>query len=483
MTLIAALAISAASATTPADKYGECIDTSKTQNYTMQDYDGNRTIWAPGLFCKGKTALLSMQSGILTVNPDGSGSFDGTAKVVSGGCGKFDNTEWDVSYEVDGTDPKYWKKPNPPAGFPYQLGILKNGVATYGSYTLTFDNYPNNNDYGHQVGVRGNVKDDDLGGAVWFDWWLKKDGCLLRDGHGDFNFDLECIPPQNDCPIDGDLAGGYNVHTCGDFTASGSDIQGKAAIGGTMDVSGYGIGSGLGAPAGTVLAVGGDLHGTSSQVYAGDAEVDGHCYTDESFGTPSGSLSCYTDTYEASAACDGLCAAADYLAGEDNSNCWITAQNWGAIEISTSGDAICNLDLDAADAAFASWVQNINGITVSGDSGATVVINVKSAHGNHIWGKNGSFNLQGGITAHDILWNFGCNDYCPDSLGSVNIKGSLLAPSCDMEFNNGSIDGQYVVGSHKGNGQFHDYRFKGEVCPTDDDGNGDGKGDHGDYDQ
>lgn len=487
ITSIAALALSTAYATTPADKYGECGDYQKqTQSYDMQDYNGHRTIWAPGLFCKRKTALLSMQSGVLTLNPDGSGSFEGKAKVVSGGCGTFDGTVWDVSYDVNGTDPKYSKGPSAPAGYPWQLGLVENGEMSYGNWTMYFDNYPNNNDYGHQAGVRANVKDNDLGGAFWFDYWLKKNGYLIRDGKGDFNFDLECRPPENnDCPTDGGLgdADGYNVFTCGDFTGHNSDIQGKAAIGGNMDVSGYGVGSGLGAGSGTVLSVAHDLDFHNGQVYGGDAEVGGYCNT-SSLGTPHGSLTCGSSgVFDAGDSCDDLCDVSGYIGAKDNTNCSITVHAWGQVDINATGDAVCNLDLDKVAADFADYVWNgwINGITVNAGYGDTVLINVTSDNGNDIWGKNGSFNLSGGVKANSVVWNFPCGGFCPSDayspLSGVQIKGSILAPSCHTHFNNGAIDGQYIVKSHNGNGQFHSYDFDGDICI--DDGKG-GKG-RGEY--
>ena len=472
MTGISLLAITfaTANATTPAQKYGECADTSVTQKYEMKDYNGKRTIWGPKMFCKKETAEFTMTSGHLTVNPDGSGYFTGKAKLVKGGsCVHLNGTSWDVKYTVSATDPKYKKRAGKePNGYPWQLGIVKDGEIANGSWRVTFDNYPNNNDYGHQVGVGANDKDQDLGGAFWLDFWTKKDGKLQRDGKGDFNFDLKCVPPEDDCPTDGDLGavGHYNVFVCEDFEGHGSEIRGTAAVGNYMNVSGYGVGVDAKNPKGNILDVGNKLEFHNGQVYNGNARV-GYYYNVSNFGIPNGDLKKDANTFDAGDYCDDVCDIAGYLADLNNTDCTVKVEEWGAVSIKAGKSAVCDLDLNKVSNKFADWVWNgwINGITVDAPHGATVVINVSGDK--DIWGKTGQFNMQGGVTAHDIIWNFGCDATCPGDLSGVGIKGSLLAPSCKVNFNNGHIDGQYAVYNHYGNGEFHNFVFKGDICIDD----------------
>ncbi|MBX2803364.1 MAG: choice-of-anchor A family protein [Myxococcales bacterium] len=439
--------------------------------YAMTDYNGRRVIWAPSLFCKGKTALLSMESGTLELSPDGTGHFDGLAQVVRGGNCTGTNLQgslWDVSYEVEPPAPNTVEKGNNTSGEDWQLGIVVDGVMTHEDLRVTFSNAPSSLRYGHQVGVGANVKDGDLGGAFWFDWLLEEvseySSVSLASGHGDFNFDLECQP--TDCPTDGSLgpANGLNVLTCGDFTGHGSDIAGAAAVGGHMDVSGYGIGAQSDVD-GPVLSVGGDLSLHNGQIYNGDGEVAGDCDT-SSLGVPDGELTCnQPDVFDADAACDTMCELADHLAAQTPSNCEVTAYRWGNVELHTEGtQAVCDLDLDAVADGLDPWVTALTGLTVHGQHGATVVVNVRGDA--DLWGKNGAFVLAGGLRNTGVLWNFGCgNEHCPSEVRNVSVQGSLLAPACDLEFDNGHIDGQYVVRSHVGNGQFHNVLFDGDACP------------------
>jgi len=447
---------------------------SVTSVYEMVDYDGHRTIWAPGLFCDNKLTLMSMKDGELTVNPDGTGSFAGTAEVLQGGdCGNyaFDGTTWDVSY---GIDPKALntvdKDPN---GNPWQLGLVVSGsmkdTAT-GNQEITFTNKPSSRLYGHQVGLGANPIDNDneWGGAFWFDYSFAHPAGTTRTGHGDFNFDLTCNRTITGCPTSGDLGvEDFNVHVCHDFSASGSDSQGAMAVGGSATISGYGVAS-KSASNGIGLTVGATLTATSGQVYNGDAEA-GSCSIDPSFNVLNGSQSCMVTG--AGADCTDVCQTSNYIASLATNNCTVTPKKWGGVQVDVSGDpAVCDFDTDAIAAKFAEgwvWKGWINGITINGNNADTVIINVTGHE--DIWGKTGSFNLNG-VSANAIVWNFGCsNDICstktPWELSNVGIKGSLMAPDCDVEFKNGHIDGQYIVNDHTGGGQFHDFVFDGDICP------------------
>ena len=245
-----------------------------------------------------------------------------------------------------------------------------------------------------------------------------------------------------------------------------------------MNVSAYGVGSrSRRQAAGTSCSPSaGDLDFHNGQVYGGDAAAHGgYCNDLELRYAQRAALTCParpTCTI-AAADCGEMCdIAGASWPSKDNTNCDITVHPWGAVEIDADGDAVCDLDLDRVAAGFADYVWKglINGMTVKGDRGSTVVINVTSDNGNDIWGKNGSFNLHG-VEASDVIWNFGCDSFCPSDahspLAGVGIKGTLLAPSCHTYFNNGHIDGQYIVKSHSGNGEFHDFGFDGDICIDD----------------
>jgi choice-of-anchor A domain-containing protein len=45
------------------------------------------------------------------------------------------------------------------------------------------------------------------------------------------------------------------------------------------------------------------------------------------------------------------------------------------------------------------------------------------------------------------------------------VKGTVFAPHAALDFDNGAIDGQVVVASITGTGEFHDHAFTGDLCP------------------
>lgn len=268
--------------------------------------------------------------------------------------------------------------------------------------------------------------------------------------------------PTPSCPTDGSLGSNVNVYTCGDFTGHGSDAEGFMVIGGDMDVSGYGIASNANPSSLNVLRVGGDLTASDAQVYGGNARVGGTCTTTNlGFSNPSAGLTCGA-TLDVADDCTDYCAVADYVADLADQNCTVTYQPWGGVDISASGQAVCTLDLDQLPAT----ATNIPALTVTAGPNDTVMVNVVGTRS--LWASNGSMDLYG-VSANQVLWNFGCSatTTCP-SIRSISVKGSLLAPSCAVDFDNGHIDGQYIVGSHEGNGQFHKFGFHGDICVDDD---------------
>ncbi|MEN0060810.1 MAG: collagen-binding domain-containing protein [Myxococcota bacterium] len=465
--------------------------------YEMVDYNAHssnqthRTIWAPNLFCDGQRALFSAKPGNTLVvnpadhpdtnvsNPGSTGTFTGQFELVAGAnCTDSlasHGTVWDVSYTITNADMNTGPKGSRNDPTQYQLGLVTNGSIKNDHLDLEvkFSNKPTNLQYGHQVGLGANDKEtNEFGGAFWFVWDLFDNAThpatLLDGGHGDFNFDLVCLNSPS-CPTDGGLgpAAPYNVYTCEEFYGRYSDIGGRAAIGDYMDVIGFGIGTATTPGSTPILSVGGDLWFSNGQIYNGDGEVGGTCHT-SSLGVPDGTLTCHDPyAFDASDACDdnSLCDIANFLSSQTDTGCTVTYNMWsGQVDIATTGDyASCTLNLDMARGIFKPWVSVINGITVSGQHGATVIINVEGS--SDLWGQNGSFNLNGGLQNDTVLWNFGCNGYCPSEIKNVSVQGSLLAPSCHMTFNNGHIDGQYIVGSHSGSGEFHNVSFGGDICP------------------
>ncbi len=481
---------------------GVC-DPYTASNYEMVDFDGHRTIWGKKLFCDGN-ALFSAVEGQNSLhldyvehpnahipNPGSEGSFSGVFELVDDGCGEHESPNvpvsehsiWNVSYHVDApaTNTDHYGTRN--VEDEYQLGVVSNGVMTSGDFEITFTNKPSDLSKGHQIGFGANDKEThDFGGAFWFHYTLKNMGHVVKSGHGDFNFDLVCAPKI--CPTDdGGLgADGFGVYVCEDFHAQYSDSQGAVAIGGDAKFKFYGIASLADNGNGVGLTVGGNLDANNSQVSNGLAEAGtcnqaggGTTDTDNTFTVVDGALACHVT--DAGPDCSNRCEVANYLSSLNDTDCHVDVKPWGQVDITVTGDsAVCTLDTDSALGTF-QWVWNnwINGISITGNNPSTVIVNVTG--GSDIWGKSGQFWLNN-VAANAVVWNFGCNNQlCDDtedahgnalnplSISNVGVKGSLVAPDCNVNFANGHIDGQYIVNEHKGNGQFHDFLFTGDICP------------------
>ena len=81
--------------------------------------------------------------------------------------------------------------------------------------------------------------------------------------------------------------------------------------------------------------------------------------------------------------------------------------------------------------------------------GATALINVP---GDEAAVRDLGLRLRGADAGH-ILWNFYQAELL--TVSGVGLKGSILAPSAHLDFNNGTIAGTVVADSMAGNGQFN----------------------------
>ncbi|MFK7927165.1 MAG: choice-of-anchor A family protein [Myxococcota bacterium] len=450
----------------------------------MSDYNGSRTIWAPNLFCSGKTALLTMQSGELSYQEDlSSGSFTGKAKVVSGGCGTFDATVWDVSFDMDekasNTVPKYnsGNAGQSANKDDWHLFIVDNGVMTSGAHRVTFTNMPSSLKYGNQIGDYANVKDADFGGAFWFNWTREEyvSGCWVSkaSGNGDFNYDLAatCAPGPS-CPVSSGEplgpASDYNVYTTSWMDVWNADIGGRAAVGTWAKLANYGLNTAGGS--GTVFSVADNVTATNSQLYGGDGEAGGTCSL-TNFGTPNGDMDCsVSGAFDAgsTANTDALDDILDWLAVQPEGTNSASVNRWWPQLIIDGDDSsdlnIVNVDTCAIEAEIQTnfpWASNIQGWDIKGKSGSTLVINLE---GNcpDMFFQNGYMGVSG-VGNTDVLW--AVHDMTDLDIRNVSLQGSLLAPNTDVTFDNGNIDGQLISASLKGTGEAHLVSFAGDICP------------------
>jgi choice-of-anchor A domain-containing protein len=271
------------------------------------------------------------------------------------------------------------------------------------------------------------------------------------------------VPPDDTCPTtDGGLGGAtpYNVVVFGDYVGTSTDVEGKTAVGGSAVFTNMGLGSVLTPFAGDVLSVKGTLTATSGQVYGGDARVGGTCST-STFNILNGALTCNDPTTFDAGTLEGeMMDLAGYL-NTIPANGDVFTTSWGDVAL-VGYDPVQNvfdLDLDAVETGFSVWVTLITGFTIDIPAGSTAIVNVRGNTG--IFMQTGSFNLVG-ATANDVLYNFGTAVAL--DIQSVGVKGSVLAPWADVDFDSAHIDGTLVVAGLTGTGESHQYLFDQDIC-------------------
>lgn len=247
------------------------------------------------------------------------------------------------------------------------------------------------------------------------------------------------------------VASDYNVFTLGDFNQQSTDIEGKLAAGGNITFTNNSIGTRLAANSGNVVVAGNNLSLSNGQVNNGNA-VYGGSASISSEGFPNGKL-IKGKPIDFIAAGEELRSLSKNLAAI-TANGKTKVESWGGINLTGSDSQYNIFNLDGA------ALSKANNFQISSNAGSTVVVNIS---GTTVSLQNFGFNING-TDKQNILYNF----YEATSLtaSGIGIQGSILAPNAKFQFNNGHINGNVVVASLTGNGESHNYLFKGNMPPT-----------------
>src|SRR6202035_5655050 len=90
--------------------------------------------------------------------------------------------------------------------------------------------------------------------------------------------------------LDLGAANDFSVFIHNNFNASFSDVQGRLAVGGNANITGYSVGDALASNGGDTLVVGGDLNLSNGQVNHGDIAVGGAANIAQNVGIPNGAV-------------------------------------------------------------------------------------------------------------------------------------------------------------------------------------------------
>ncbi len=254
-------------------------------------------------------------------------------------------------------------------------------------------------------------------------------------------------------------AANYNAFVYKDFQATSSDVEGRLAAGGNVDISNYSVnikGSTQLYPETDkypALVVGGNLNFTSGSI-AGDVYVGGS-YTPTGTGTITNGVANIggASPIDFDAEFTHLTNLSKQLSLlETNSTAtdkWSTQYLQGAGENSLKGD-LHVFSLDASDMLFTDYLLS------DIDKGDTVLFNIAGADITTSWGNFGGSDFSLKNISDNILFNF----FEAETLQiNAALYGSILAPKADIKAPTGVIWGQVIANSWTGNTQINDNPF------------------------
>jgi choice-of-anchor A domain-containing protein len=271
----------------------------------------------------------------------------------------------------------------------------------------------------------------------------------------------------------------------GNLSQTYGSIQGNAYVGGTATLNGVGsvqnlaVGGSLNDTSGTIsgnVYVGGaqtnlssgvtingslSLTGANSQLNAGsnggsspsaiyvtssttvnDPSYWAHVQTSGAPATPATPLDVFGTSTDVTNASTSLTA----LSGATN-----ISSSGGTINITLSSNGLNVIDLNLTNGATINSINitNANGVTPTG-----LIINV---NGNNINFTGGSFNYPSGLSASNVLYNFGNATSITGS--GYGFLGTVLAPLATVNFSNGNINGDVIAANYTGTAQVNDPGF------------------------
>jgi choice-of-anchor A domain-containing protein len=237
-----------------------------------------------------------------------------------------------------------------------------------------------------------------------------------------------------------ETAADFNLFVLKDMAYRGSDTEGRVAVGGNANLTGYSVGDKE--PASQVnLVVGGNLTTNGGSV-KGKAIVGGTVSTtsyDASGIQPAGTpvpvnfasegarlvaLSSFLDTYANTGTVDSVCYGAP-----GSNGCQVT--------FNATAAGLNVFDIDTF------LLSDTNTININLGAGSTVLINVSGTNVR----LDGGMALNGGGTSQ-VLFNF--HDATSFVVGNMDLRGSALAASAAYTGGGGVINGQLIVDSFTG---------------------------------
>jgi choice-of-anchor A domain-containing protein len=281
-------------------------------------------------------------------------------------------------------------------------------------------------------------------------------------------------------------ATGYNAFIFSNFTESGTDSEGRIAVGGNFAPSngGFTIASQRGSDkAGTYdLVVGGNYTNIYNVLGGGDLFVGGNMnwtdptlqnnayvngnVTNSSYGSVGGTLY-YGGNYSSTGVLNHakmnapMAMPIDFLSVQTSLDSLSNslASQAANTTVAVAYNTYTMTGTDKTLNVFNLTDSNFNGstINISAPSGSTVVINVAGASDSF---NGGSINFSG-VSAKDVIFNFAIAKSL--ALANIGFNGTILAPYATVNTTFGQLNGQLIANNVNGTMELHDVAFQGTL--------------------
>jgi choice-of-anchor A domain-containing protein len=280
-------------------------------------------------------------------------------------------------------------------------------------------------------------------------------------------------------------ASNYGVFTLGNFTETGTDSQGRVAVGGNFapaNGGGFTIASQMSDPAGVYdLVVGGNYTNNGYSMGGGDAWVGGNMNwnnvslphnayvngtaTNNGGGSVGGTIyagACAEPGYISCKVSAPTAAPINFLSAQTNLDTVSSTLEATAANGTVSFDGYSTYTLTGTSSSlnvFDLTNSSYNGATINitAPAGSTVIVNVPGT-ADSISG--GSINLNG-VTDANVIFNY--SSATTVSISSLAFNGTLLAPYASFTGNSGQLNGQLIVDNAAGTTEFHNVLFSGTL--------------------
>jgi choice-of-anchor A domain-containing protein len=242
-------------------------------------------------------------------------------------------------------------------------------------------------------------------------------------------------------------ASAFNVFVLGDLDKSGSDTEGRMAVGGNAKLAGYSVGTALTNSNGARddLIVGGNLTFNGGTVPNGNAAY-GVSASLSGVSFPNGSARQAKPLNFAGAGAELKQTSAKLAAMAPNGS---TFTAFSQVQLKGSAAQVNVFKVDGAALSSAS------SLSVAAPAGSTVIVNVGGAD---VQMSSVGYSISG-TDRQRVLFNF--HQATTLHFEGVGLEGSVLAPHAKVEFSNGNINGVLAAGSLSGPGENHEHPFDG----------------------